>query len=104
MAVEAVSTNDKIESSGFKRRTLASPKSRLTEGIDQLQNFLSPTGRCEDNGSIARDRGYGTKAPSPLATFRKPERHSLSLAFLLLLTFVCSTSPGSAQDAPSAKQ
>ena len=60
--------------------------------------------RCEGNGSIARDLGYGTKAPSPLATFRKPERHSLSLAFLLLLTFVCSTSPGSAQDAPSAKQ
>jgi ABC transporter substrate binding protein (PQQ-dependent alcohol dehydrogenase system) len=28
----------------------------------------------------------------------------LSLAFLLLLAFVCSISPGSAQDAPSAKQ
>ena len=60
--------------------------------------------RCERNGSVARNLGYGTKAPSPLATFRKPERHSLSLAFLLLLTFVCSISPGSAQDAPSAKQ
>ena len=60
--------------------------------------------RCERNGGVARNLGYGTKAPSPLATFRKPESHSLSLAFLLLLAFVCSISPGSAQDAPSAKQ
>src|SRR5262249_57597684 len=40
----------------------------------------------------------------PLAPVRKRQGSGLSLAFLFLLTVVCSITPGSAQDALSAKQ
>jgi hypothetical protein len=60
--------------------------------------------RREGTDGDARDFSRDNKAPPRLAPVRKRERSSLPLVFLFLLTFVSSIAPGSAQEAPSAKQ
>ena len=60
--------------------------------------------RCEGTDSDARDFSRGNKPPPRLAPVRKREGSSSSLVFLFLLTLVWSIAPGSAQEAPSAKQ